>query len=214
LVGSLSDTHPRMVWWAPRAPSWPGFCSSRRSRIAPGIPIAIQGPTLRKDPWWIRARPRSLKEVSVEVAPDRLSSTTEPSARKERPELPGAVRRRYWRVVQAAMFSLCLWGCANVRETTPGDTGEQKPPAPTAQSTAAPERETPFDQLIAEAKNFLTPRRTKFALAGAGALLVLIVVGRAVGKILKGAPPPRVVPPPGEWGDPSSPDVGNHSRSA
>jgi len=41
----------------------------------------------------------------------------------------------------------------------------------------------------------MTPRRTKLAIAGGAALLVLIVVGMGFSRILKGTPPAPAQPP-------------------
>ena len=107
-------------------------------------------------------------------------------------ELHRGSTRRLFLAAQASVLILCLWGCSQVQERPFAESADPKPPSvPAAQAVTDAGQGSPFDEL----KKLMTPRRTKLAIAGGAALLVVIVVGVGIGRILKGTPPAPAEPP-------------------
>ena len=97
------------------------------------------------------------------------------------------------RCAQAGILSLALWGCGNVESTPAQGSAEFKSPPAVAQPLPAPEHASPLDEL----KQYMTPQRSRLAIAGGAAVLLSLVVIWGVVKLLKGAPPPPAETPPG-----------------
>jgi hypothetical protein len=95
-------------------------------------------------------------------------------------------RRLAWGI-QASVLSLCLWGCGTVPATPVSAPETPKPPAVAEQSMGLPGTGDTLEEL----KNYMTPHRTKLALAGGVVLLVTFLVGVGVGKSHKVAPAPE-----------------------
>jgi len=93
--------------------------------------------------------------------------------------------------VQASVLILGLWGCSQVKERPSAEQADPQPSSVLAQSVTDAGQGSPFDEL----KKLMTPRRTKLAIAGGAAVLVLLVVGVGLGRILKGTPPAPAQPP-------------------
>jgi hypothetical protein len=97
-------------------------------------------------------------------------------------QLRGMKRRLSWMVL-AGFLSLSLWGCGTVPATPASQVETPKSPVVAEGSMAAPLTGTPLDEL----KNYMTPERSKLAIAGGAALLVTFLVGVGVGKARRGA---------------------------
>jgi hypothetical protein len=126
-----------------------------------------------------------MKEAIVENDQDHGRNRPGISICHSGPGISRGIKRRLNLMIQTGVVCLCLWGCGNVPETPGTEAGTPNAPGAADQSMA---NSVPWNSL-AELKTYMTPDRTKLAIAGGAVLLVTFLVGVAVGKSRKRASP-------------------------